>query len=375
MPRISPSLIRQASHIDQRLVRLLPICRDLPSARNELRWLAEHAATKPGNEHGKRLLEYYIRRRARGEPLQYILGTEYFGDLEMKCRPGVLIPRPETAASVSHLASLLLARQLPPRLRVLDLCTGTGCIPLLLDHELRKRFRDSTTSAEIVAVDISPKALALAKENLAAQPGAADFITFHPADVLWDSDTNENLNEPPSLKEALHARHGHGPMRNYDILISNPPYISPKAFRTTTARSVRHYEPKLALVPPDQRTPRSYDGVTSDEDDAIGDLFYPAILRHAQDLDVKIMLLEVGDLAQALRVAGMIVRQGIWDHVEMWRDEPGYPVIESVLVDGVVITVRGRGSGRSVFAFRGEGRWWLDSDISNEWASTPVSKA
>ncbi|KAK4580494.1 hypothetical protein LTR86_000697 [Recurvomyces mirabilis] len=228
---------------------------------------------------------------------------------------------------------------------------------------------------DVVAVDISPAALELAEDNLASQPSAPRSITFLQADVLYDQDDSEVSTKSPSLKKALHIRHSHDKMPSYDILISNPPYISPKAFRTTTARSVRHYEPKLALVPPDQPTRRSHDGVTSDEDDAIGDLFYPAILRHAQDLDAKIMLLEVGDLAQALRVAGMIVRQGIWDHVEVWRDEPGYRVIESVLVDGVVVTVRGRGSGRSVFAFRGEGRWWLDSDISNEWSSTPVFKA
>ena len=68
----------------------------MPSSQNELRWLGEHAAevaSKKGLNDEKRLLQQYVSRRARGEPLQYILGTEYFGDLEIECRPGVLIPR------------------------------------------------------------------------------------------------------------------------------------------------------------------------------------------------------------------------------------------------------------------------------------------
>jgi methylase of polypeptide subunit release factors len=78
------------------LPSLLPICRDLSSAQNELRWLGEHAAevaSKQGLGKESRLLQRFVNRRARGEPLQYILGTEFFGELEIKCRPGVLIPR------------------------------------------------------------------------------------------------------------------------------------------------------------------------------------------------------------------------------------------------------------------------------------------
>jgi methylase of polypeptide subunit release factors len=95
MPRIPPSLIRHAKKIDVLLPSLLPICRALRSAENELRWLGEHAAKVAGHclprqsDH----LRQYVARRAKGEPLQYILGTEFFGDLEIECRPGVLIPR------------------------------------------------------------------------------------------------------------------------------------------------------------------------------------------------------------------------------------------------------------------------------------------
>lgn len=95
MPRLAPALLRKASAINPLLPRLLLTCRDLGAARNELRWLDEHAAsvTRADGRNHDTLLKQYVRRRAKGEPLQYILGTEYFGDLEIQCRPGVLIPR------------------------------------------------------------------------------------------------------------------------------------------------------------------------------------------------------------------------------------------------------------------------------------------
>ena len=96
MPRISSRILRQARAIHPLLPSLLPACRDLHSAQNELRWLGQHALSQCQNHFPDRqhdLLRAYVKRRARGEPLQYILGTEYFGNLEIICRPGVLIPR------------------------------------------------------------------------------------------------------------------------------------------------------------------------------------------------------------------------------------------------------------------------------------------
>ena len=88
MPRLSPSLLRRARLISPYLAALLPACRDLPSAAAELRWIREHAVGGPAG-----LAARLVRRRARGEPLQYVLGTQPFGRLELACRPGVLIPR------------------------------------------------------------------------------------------------------------------------------------------------------------------------------------------------------------------------------------------------------------------------------------------
>ena len=96
MPRIPPRLFHKAFRIDPRLARLLPVCRDLQTAQNELRWLRQSldGPSQPtGPEQKRVVLNRQVARRAQGEPLQYILGTEFFGQLELQCRPGVLIPR------------------------------------------------------------------------------------------------------------------------------------------------------------------------------------------------------------------------------------------------------------------------------------------
>ena len=107
MPRLPSGLLWKAKSIDPLLLHLVPVCRDLTSARNELRWLSEHVWALEGKRAYNRtlidervLLHQLCERRGRGEPLQYILGSEYFGDLEIQCQPGVLIPRlalPNTA--------------------------------------------------------------------------------------------------------------------------------------------------------------------------------------------------------------------------------------------------------------------------------------
>lgn len=100
MPRLPISLLRRARAQDPLLLPLLRTCRDLESARNELRWLRENVEAKVVRNKASRgdvAMRKHLRKdcleRGRGRPLQYILGTEYFGELELLCRPGVLIPR------------------------------------------------------------------------------------------------------------------------------------------------------------------------------------------------------------------------------------------------------------------------------------------
>ena len=95
MPRIPHALLLRAYKISPLLPFTLRATRDLPSAINELRWIREHVEEFkfPSPLRGQEKLLELCKRREWGEPLQYILGSQPFGELEIKCRPGVLIPR------------------------------------------------------------------------------------------------------------------------------------------------------------------------------------------------------------------------------------------------------------------------------------------
>nr|OQO24789.1 hypothetical protein B0A51_09414 [Rachicladosporium sp. CCFEE 5018] len=260
----------------------------------------------------------------------------------------------------------------PEQLSVLDLCTGSGCIPLLLHHELSsKRFtvdgsdhQQAFPELQIVGVDISPKALELARlnakkyftispgvPNSGTLPGISQDIRFLQADVLPTPTTTSSATIP-MLHEALHQANY---PTTFDILISNPPYISSTSFLRTTAASVRSYEPKLALVP------RLTAGGKATESD--GDIFYQYLLQHAETVGAKIVLFEVADLDQAKRVASLTFAQGIWECIAIWRDDPSPAEDQSQVVTFEQQDVRivGSGHGRSVFAWRGVGTHWLNA--------------
>jgi methylase of polypeptide subunit release factors len=354
MPRIPTALLRKARAIDTLLPALLAPCRDLCAAQNELRWLREHVEKVAEARRAKgdtlatgAFLRQLVGERARGKPLQYLVGTEYFGDLELQCRPGVLIPRADTAASVLHLIGLLRhAPSLPPGLRVLDLCTGSGCIPLLVQHDLLAARAD--LAPRVLGVDVSAKALRLAVHNrhrlrkrgqLAAR-GAAAFLR---ADILispFAAQTEGTL----SLKAALNWA---SQPAFWDILISNPPYISESAFWKTTTRSVRAFEPKLALVPPP---------AAQQTDTEQGDMFYPRLLEIARDVEAKVVLLEIANMEQARRVARRARDMDIFDGVEIWREQPD-AAVDATVEAGIAIT--GQGNARSVLCWRGLGTSWL----------------
>lgn len=123
MPRITPGAIRQAYKISPHAATLLPACRDFLSTRNELRWIREHVEElqrgKPSSPiRAEHQLASLCRRRGKGVPLQYVLGSQPFGNLDLKCRPGVLIPRYfRCPCSCSHRLSL-------PQVRLRKLIMG-----------------------------------------------------------------------------------------------------------------------------------------------------------------------------------------------------------------------------------------------------------
>ena len=153
-----------------------------------------------------------VRRRGQREPLAYVLGTAEFCGLTLKADRRALVPRPET----ERLVELLQERCVPPPTRVLDLGTGTGCIALAL--------ASAWPGAEVVAVDASEEALALAREN-----GESTGLA---ARVRWlKSDWFSGL--------PVDAR--------FDLIVSNPPYLT--AEETAAAEpEVRTYEPAAALT-------------------------------------------------------------------------------------------------------------------------------
>jgi hypothetical protein len=95
MLRLRPSFVLGNAHgIDGRfLSKLLPVVGDLQSAHNELRWLRAGCEKRFPETEYDNTLQSWVDRRSRGEPLQYILGSTYFGDLKIKCRENVFIPR------------------------------------------------------------------------------------------------------------------------------------------------------------------------------------------------------------------------------------------------------------------------------------------
>ncbi|KAK8136249.1 hypothetical protein PG984_004189 [Apiospora sp. TS-2023a] len=409
MPRLPPSLIQRARSISPRLATLLPACRDLDSARNELRWIREHVAastsasassdqldtsrnvrirpsetqvaataadTERRNNH-EREVASLCRRRARGEPLQYLLGSQPFGPLDIQCRRGVLIPRPETEEWTVALASEVIAYLAVPnslspedskkRLRIVDFCTGTGCIPLLLYALLHRQF----PNLQVWGFDVEERAVRLARENLrynvargllpssllsqgepstatAQSNDAEGGVKFEEADIFADE-----------WLQLLPRQDGSSDF--IDVLVSNPPYISAKGFNCDTGRSVRNHEPKLALVPyPRQSTASSLDEQGAAGGCAPEDVFYERLCEVADILKPKIMVFEVGDLDQAFRVAQMAVMafgERLQD-LEIWRDFPGVEMVdppadserplEETYIEGRRVSISGIGHGRSV---------------------------
>jgi release factor glutamine methyltransferase len=155
----------------------------------------------------------YILRRSKREPAAYITELAGFMDFEFKVNKNVLIPRPETEILVE--TALKLAKK-ENKNSVLDLCTGSGCIAVSL-AKLGK-FKDITAS------DISDSALDIAKEN--ARINRVLDINFVKSDVFSEIGG-----------------------RSFDIIVSNPPYISPEEYDALEFEL--KYEPEIALTAKD----------------------------------------------------------------------------------------------------------------------------
>ena len=153
-----------------------------------------------------------VRKRAEGMPVAYLVGRKEFFSLTLKVTPAVLIPRPDTETAVVEFLEAFKAKA---AVRAVDVGTGSGCIALACV----KRH----PGARFVAIDRSPEALAVAREN-AASLGMVDRIEFVEGDLL----------APVA---------GQGP---FDAIVSNPPYIPTEEIMTLEP-GVRDYEPHSAI--------------------------------------------------------------------------------------------------------------------------------
>ena len=154
-----------------------------------------------------------IARRMRGEPVAYITGKKEFWSLNFKVTPDVLIPRPDTEVLIEEILKLFVQER-EVKIRILEIGTGSGAISVALASELK--------NASITATDFSPNALAVAEKN-AVNNKVGEKISFLCGDMF----------EPVEGK--------------FDIIVSNPPYISECEFGSL-APEVREYEPRRALV-------------------------------------------------------------------------------------------------------------------------------
>jgi len=175
-------------------------------------YLIAHADAELSMSDANRLREF-TERRAGGEPLQYVLGHQYFFNLDFEVAPGVLIPRPETEILVEKTLSLIGQTEEP---LICDVGTGSGCIIISLLHD--------RPGAKGVALDISPKALDIAKRNADCLE-VSNRLDLRQSDCFAAVTANERFN----------------------FIVANPPYV-PEGAYGTLQREVRDHEPVEALV-------------------------------------------------------------------------------------------------------------------------------
>ncbi len=267
----------------------------IEQAGRETDWLLEHALRRSALDltlnHAQvvegealRRAQALLARRARREPLQYLLGTQEFCGLVFEVEPGVLIPRPETELLVEAAVRCAGLRTAAGRRPVIvDFGTGSGCIAVTLAQRL--------PLAVLHATDCSADALRVARRN-AQRHGVAGQVTFVEGEWLTPL-------EPYGLAGRV------------DVFVSNPPYIAEREWDVLQPE-VRLFEPRLALA-------GGTDGLA----------FYRRLVREAAEyLDAAgWLIMEVGQ-GQAAAVRALIEATGRYKGVEVRTDQGG---IERVL--------------------------------------------
>ena len=160
-----------------------------------------------------------VKRASDQEPIAYLTGVAPFFNLDFKVTRDVLIPRPDTETIVENVLQLARNEVGFSNPRILDLCTGTGCVAAAIAFHLKN-------TDGVVAIDISPEAVAIAKQNIETL-GLADRVTVVEGDLFSPI---SSLADP----------------RPFDLITANPPYIR-SALMSSLDASVKDFEPHLAL--------------------------------------------------------------------------------------------------------------------------------
>lgn len=252
-------------------------------ARREVEWMLEsimgirrmqllmHQDETVSQEAQLRLQECIERRVAR-EPLQYILGEAHFYGRRFSVRPGVLIPRPETELLAEWAIQALSGRKGE---RLLDLGTGSGCLPITVALE-----RPGT---ECTGVDLSRDALEIARANARDLDAKVHFVEGDM--VSTDLALQLHSTSQPHLASQQE--------RPFDVLISNPPYI-PESEREELQPEVLDHEPQMALFAGTDPL-HFYRGIASSA---------PALLKSGGWLCVEIHSLYGNEVQELFKVAG-----------------------------------------------------------------------
>lgn len=156
-----------------------------------------------------------LDRRIKREPVAYILGSQEFWSLDFEVNESVLIPRPETEFLLEQVLKDYTNSQIKTGLKVLDLCTGSGAIAIVLAKELNR---------DIIGVDLSCDALKVAEKNC-FRHGVNDQVELLESDLFSCFTTASQ----------------------FDLIVSNPPYIATSEVKTSLEPEVGVYEPNLAL--------------------------------------------------------------------------------------------------------------------------------
>lgn len=226
------------------------------------------------NQKQKTQLDDYLTKIINQDyPIQYILETVQFGPLHLTIKPPILIPRPETEL-MTDMVITMIKKSTKKNLTILDVCSGSGCIGLWIAHE----FKNCT----VHGVDIDPQAIDLANQNKTQLQ--LTNITFFESDLFANLQT-KNM---------------------YDIIISNPPYITYQEYEQLE-QQVKKWETEKALTAKNN-----------------GLFFYQQIIQQAPDYlkkektDHPQLVLEIGS-KQADAVT-QILKDNKWKHYETIKD-------------------------------------------------------